>query len=264
MEANARAQELRRDGHLSAAREQLLLCADASCPALVRADCAERLDDLDKAQPTIVFVAKTAGGRDVTAVKVTMDGKPLTDKLDGTELRVDPGQHVFTFAVEGQPPTTMTFVLAAGEKARRERIVVGGGTEATPAVTPPSPALPSVASRSAHLVVVVDAGATVSVDGNITGQGRFEGPEASGPHHVSVTEQDKRPYDLDVDLREGETRTLDVTLEAEHRAAIWPWVVGGVAIAAGVAVGGYFLFKSSPGAPAAPPDQLGSLQLMAW
>jgi hypothetical protein len=130
IDANGKGQELRREGKLSAAREQLRLCANPTCPAMVRDDCTKRLDDLERAQPTIAFEVK-ASGADVSAVKVTMDGKPLAERLDGTALPVDIGEHVFTFEVPGQPPVTRTLVLTEGEKGRRERITITG---------PPAPA----------------------------------------------------------------------------------------------------------------------------
>src|SRR5580698_7948568 len=125
IEANTRGQDLRRDGHLAAAREQLLACADAACPALVRSDCAHRLDELDAAQPTIVFEVEDAAGKDLTAVAVTVDGKPLADSLSGAALRVDPGARVFTFTVPGQPPVSESLVLREGERQRMERVTIG-------------------------------------------------------------------------------------------------------------------------------------------
>jgi hypothetical protein len=122
--ANANAQSLRRESKLSAARDQLTICVNAHCPGMVRDDCARRLDDLDRLQPTIVFDAKDASGGDVIAVKVTVDGRPLTDKLDGSPLSLDPGPHTFSFAVTGQPPVTRRFVLKEGEKGRIEHVVV--------------------------------------------------------------------------------------------------------------------------------------------
>jgi hypothetical protein len=141
VDANAKAQDLRREGRLSAAREQLRQCASASCPAMVRDDCTKRLDDLENAQPTIAFEVKDASGSDVTTVKVTVDGLPLAEILDGTPLAVDRGSHVFTFTVAGRPPITRTFVLTEGEKGRREKIALdaaspsavdASGTRASP------------------------------------------------------------------------------------------------------------------------------------
>src|SRR5262245_39904559 len=47
-------QQSRRDGALRRAREELLVCSQQECPAVVRADCAGVLREVDAAQPTIV------------------------------------------------------------------------------------------------------------------------------------------------------------------------------------------------------------------
>jgi hypothetical protein len=145
LDANAKGQDLRRDGKLTAAREQLRACVDPSCPAMVRDDCAQRLADLEHAQPTIAFEVKDATGADVSAVTVTMDGKPLAERLAGVALPVDVGEHTFAFVVNGQPPVTRTFVLTEGAKGRRERIVLTAAAPpaAAPLVAPaPPPAAP--------------------------------------------------------------------------------------------------------------------------
>jgi hypothetical protein len=83
IDANTQAQSLRRDGKLSAARVQLLKCSDPGCPSIIRDDCTSRLDEVEKAQPTIVFDGKDGDGHDLVAVSVTIDGQPFADKLDG-------------------------------------------------------------------------------------------------------------------------------------------------------------------------------------
>ncbi len=167
VDANGKGQELRREGKLTTAREQLRLCANPSCPAMVRDDCTKRLDDLERAQPTIAFEVKDASGSDVSAVTVIVDGKPLAERLDGSALPVDIGEHVFTFEVAGRPSVTRTLVLTEGEKGRRERIAIGAATPSTPAAVPPP-------APSAGPVPVPEAGASASaspVDRASTGGG---------------------------------------------------------------------------------------------
>jgi hypothetical protein len=134
IDANAQAQSLRRDEKLAQARELLRACSDPKCPGMVVADCTKRLDELEAAQPTIVFEAKDPAGRELNLVKVTADERPLADTLDGTPFTLDPGDHTFTFEVDGQPAVTLHFTLTEGQKARRESIVIG---QAQP---PPAPA----------------------------------------------------------------------------------------------------------------------------
>jgi hypothetical protein len=135
IDANAKGQDLRRSAKLSAAREQFHACADPGCPALVRDDCAKRLDEADRAQPTVVFDAKDGSGHDLSAVKVTVDGRPLVDKLDGTAVQVDPGEHEFTFTTAGEAPVTEKLVINESAKERHESLTIGAAQPA-----PPSPA----------------------------------------------------------------------------------------------------------------------------
>ena len=136
IDANGKGQELRRDGKLSGAREQFRQCADASCPAMVRDDCTKRLDDLESAQPTIIFEAKDGAGNYLSAVKITVDGLPLAERLAGTPLSVDPGEHTFTFETAGQTAVTKKLMIQQAQKDRQETVTFGAATTVT---TVPSP-----------------------------------------------------------------------------------------------------------------------------
>ncbi|HEU4406518.1 MAG TPA: PEGA domain-containing protein [Polyangiaceae bacterium] len=96
--------------------------------------------------------------------------------------------------------------------------------------------------------LVLDAGPrdAIEVDGRAAGVGHWEGVLPSGAHHVRVTAPGMRPYDTDVVLGDDETRRLRAALEPERSGSglgPWPWVVGGVLAAGGLALGGYLLFK---------------------
>jgi hypothetical protein len=91
---------------------------------MVRSDCTKRLDELEAAQPTVVFEVKDASGADVVAVKVTVDGTPVSRAQDGTPVPLDPGQHVVTFEASGFPSVTRTLILVEGVKGRREHVVL--------------------------------------------------------------------------------------------------------------------------------------------
>jgi hypothetical protein len=106
-------------------RAQLLVCAATSCPADIRKECVRRVDDVNAAIPTIIFEAKDGSGKDLSAVKVTMDGELLAERLEGTALSIDPGEHTFVFETAGQPPLSKQFVIRESQKERRESIVIG-------------------------------------------------------------------------------------------------------------------------------------------
>jgi hypothetical protein len=94
--------------------------------------------------------------------------------------------------------------------------------------------------------LVLDAGPrdAIEIDGRAAGVGRWEGALPSGPHHVRVTAPGMRPYDTEVVIQDDETRRLRAALEPERSGlGPWPWVIGGVLAAGGLALGGYLLFK---------------------
>jgi hypothetical protein len=146
VDANTQAQSLRNRGKLAEARTQLKFCADPSCPALVRDDCAQLLDDLDRAQPTIVFDVKDDAGRDLVDVNVGIDGRPFARSLEGVALPADPGAHTFTFEAAGRSPVATQIVVREGEKNRREVVVLKGPTPSG-TIAPPPPALSPAAHR---------------------------------------------------------------------------------------------------------------------
>jgi hypothetical protein len=134
--------DLRNDHKLRAARGQLLTCAANSCPSDIRKECLRKVDEINAQIPTVIFEAKDAStGRDLSAVKVTLDGQPLVARLEGAALSVDPGLHTFTFETEGQAPVTKQLVILEAQKDRRETIVFG-----TP---PPSESCPPGAKLDA-------------------------------------------------------------------------------------------------------------------
>jgi hypothetical protein len=142
LHANAAAAHLRNAHKLRAAREQLLICASPSCPGDIQAECTLRSVDVDTQIPTLVFEVKDPAGNDLTAVSVSMDGKPFLDRLDGTAVAADPGLHTFRFETPGQPPVDMSFVVFEGQKDRREQLVVGTIPAPSAAKVPPPVASP--------------------------------------------------------------------------------------------------------------------------
>jgi hypothetical protein len=129
---------------LRAERGFLLLCAAPSCPAEIREECSSRMEQVNAQIPTVIFQAKDAAGGDVVAVKVSMDGEVLAQRLEGTALSTDPGKHTFTFEAAGLPPVTKTLVMLTSQKLRREQIFLGAPPSPSPAVPAPTTAPPPV------------------------------------------------------------------------------------------------------------------------
>jgi hypothetical protein len=113
----------------------MLVCAASSCPGEVRKECLRRIDLVNVSIPTVVIEAKDGAGNDLAAVKVTMDGDVLAERLDGSAISLDPGAHTFTFELAGQPSVTKQLVIREGQKDRREVLQFGASPAATPAKT---------------------------------------------------------------------------------------------------------------------------------
>ena len=122
--ANEAAQASRAAGRLRDAKAKLTVCISKSCPGPVRDDCTEQLNELQKVLPTVVFAVRGAGGTDLTAVRVKMDGAVLTTQLDGSAMAVDPGQHTFSFEADGLSPFVESLLIREGEKARPEQVAL--------------------------------------------------------------------------------------------------------------------------------------------
>ena len=96
----------------------------------------------------------------------------------------------------------------------------------------------TIAAEWATLRITTAPDATVLVDGRIAGKGRYDGRVRPGFHEVRVTDAER---------------------------SLVPWLVGGgVAVAAGLAVGGYFLLKPHDQAAAPPSGRLGTVQFATW
>lgn len=135
--ASEKAQSLRDDRKLIEAREQFLACARDVCPAAVKKDCADQVSAVQQRTPSVVFHAKDKTGQDLVSVKVSADGKLVTEQLDGRSIPLDPGVHTFRFEAEGNEPFEQKIVLAEGEHDRPVNARFGGGgIETGPGLAP--------------------------------------------------------------------------------------------------------------------------------
>jgi hypothetical protein len=164
----------------------------------------------------------------------------------------------------GTTPLSTPVVMGAG--LRRIRVSKPGFRDyvksaEVPGGAPLVLAIPLVREqRDAHLIVNAREADAIAVDEKTVGIAEWTGALSPGTHVVVVRGKGKRPQRIEVSLREAETRTLGVTLESESRT-VWPWLIaGGAVVAAGAAVGGYFLFRPSP-SPPPPQGTAGGFQL---
>ena len=252
--ASERSIALRNQHKLGDARTQLLRCSAASCPAEVRDECVRRVGEVNAAMPTVVFEAKDAAGNDLVPVKVTMDGQRIAERLDGTALALDPGEHAFTFESAGQASVQKQFAIHEGEKNRRERIVFNPAGVA--AIAPPAAAPPSI--------LVTTAGAQPS--GSL-GTQRILAIVAAGVGAIGLGVG--IGYGLDSKSKHDQANRVcsGATCSDSNGVTLWKeavsagnvstaaFIVGGVGLAASAAL----WFTAKPGSPQ--PGERGSTQV---
>ncbi len=128
------------------------------------------------------------------------------------------------------------------EPLTRSLEITGGKDESVTVEMQPLPA--------GRLAVVASPGDTIVVDGKVVGTERWESRVQPGQHTLRVTAVGKKPYEATVQVTGEGIRTIQVSLQEQKKSALWPYIVGGLALASGAAVGGYFIFKpeDQPGA----------------
>jgi len=111
------AQVARRARRLLDTRAALRICSGAACPAAVRADCVDWLDQVGRSLPSVVVTAR-ARGADLLAVKVFVDGRLVAERLTGFALELDPGLHKFRFESPPWPAIEREVLASEGAKDR--------------------------------------------------------------------------------------------------------------------------------------------------
>jgi hypothetical protein len=144
------AQALKDEGKYRRAREQLLICARDVCPTPIKRDCLDWLTQVEATAPTVVFGAKD-GTKDLSEVKVSVDGVAVTDRLDGKPVQMDLGKHVVKFDYQGQTKEEEV-VIGAGQKNRHVTVTFGGAAAGGGGVVTPPPGGGGGESQSGSLV----------------------------------------------------------------------------------------------------------------
>lgn len=138
IQAAEKAQTQRAAGKLGEARAVLITCSREECPAVVRRDCAQWMTDVLAAQPSVVFAARGALGRDLIAVEVSIDGSVVAASLDGRATPIDPGRHLVRMEAAGYISAEEVVLVREGEKERQILLTLSPMPAAQTA-PPPSP-----------------------------------------------------------------------------------------------------------------------------
>ena len=99
-----------------------------------------------------------------------------------------------------------------------------------------------------RLAISAGPGDQITLDGKAVGRGSWEGSVRSGGHTLRVTAPGMAPHQSEVLVKDDETRRIPVSLTPLSNAGppTWLWIVGGIALAGGTAVGAALLFEPTP------------------
>jgi hypothetical protein len=135
--AHEAGQNLRGQKKLRAAREKFVACAKSECPAVLRKECGEQIEQIESISPSLVFEARDEKGDADGAVKVSLDGTVVAERLTGTSVEVEPGEHSVKFERADGKVIEQKILVAEGEKNRK--IVAEYAAPAPPKDDPPPP-----------------------------------------------------------------------------------------------------------------------------
>jgi hypothetical protein len=163
--AYAEGQRLQRRNALRRAREQLLVCARDPCPKVLQPDCAQWLERVEGAMPSVVIVVRGESGADRTLARVIVDGELIADRLEGRAIEIDPGEHTLRVEPEGEPAVEQRIVINEAERERPIVIRLAPPERPAPAPTSERSGPPSAAGPiawPAYLLVAVGGVALAS------------------------------------------------------------------------------------------------------
>jgi hypothetical protein len=112
------AQAKEQSAHLREARDLLLECAKSTCSKLLREQCRVRYTQLEEDIPSVVPLVTDESGAPSVDVQVKLDGKPFSQRIEGSSLPVDPGVHEFSFEKDGDVFATQRVMIVQGQRNR--------------------------------------------------------------------------------------------------------------------------------------------------
>lgn len=130
-------QVLRNGGRLLESLSALRVCSQQSCQAAVREDCVQWFEEVKRSVPSVVVKARS-GGIDQLDVRVSIDGRLASSRLDGQPIELDPGSHLFRFECQGFEPLEREVLVTPGEKLRTVMIEFAAPADGSEISEPPS------------------------------------------------------------------------------------------------------------------------------
>lgn len=190
-------QELRLQGKLLEARDQLMQCSATGCPSQVIRDCLGWLEQIQVQIPSVGFRV-TADGASRADVTVVIDGKVVLEQLSGKSIDLNPGPHQVKVVLPPFEPYEKDIVVSEGDKFRMVEVAFNTPASELP---PPETTGPAVVEmhRPIPMTAWVFAGlsAATAINGTAWGlssyalKGELEAACAPGcrPDSVAILKQ---------------------------------------------------------------------------
>jgi hypothetical protein len=129
LDAYVGAQRLRKKGALLAAKAELLVCAQPTCPGELVRDCSGWLADVERRTPTLVVEVVDADTR-VVPRELIVDGSAAALPAQGAALEIDPGQHEIVVVLGDERRLAKSVLVLEGEKEKRVRFELASPRQA--------------------------------------------------------------------------------------------------------------------------------------
>lgn len=158
-----------------------------------RKDAQELIDAIEPFTTRVTFRVSQPDAQ------IFVDDEPVGSSPLGAPVVLDLGERRVRVTKDGYLPFEKSFVVAGGPELK---IDVG--------------LVPEV--HQGTLVIEAPTGAAVFIDDKQVGAGRVEKTIASGGHQLRITAPGMRPFQSEVVIKDRETRSVNVLLEAETQA----------------------------------------------
>jgi hypothetical protein len=120
--AHKAGQERRLDNDWVGARERFRACASSGCPKLMIEQCSDWVRQAETNVPSVLIVVRDSQGRDVSDVKVTLDGSDLGTRWVGIPVETNPGSHRVVAMRRGER-AERKFVAVLAEKQKKIEVL---------------------------------------------------------------------------------------------------------------------------------------------
>ncbi len=105
-------QRLQRAKKLKVAAERFAFCASNGCPPIMHSECRAFFDKVDASLPTLDLTVLDETGGSLSGARVRIDGG-AEQALNGSSLRLDPGNHELVIDADGYSPLLQEISLIA-------------------------------------------------------------------------------------------------------------------------------------------------------